>query len=197
MLQLVTEFSDVLTDVPGRTSIIEHEIKVISDDSIRSKPYSVPHALKDTIKTEIDQMLKMGMIEPIESPYASPIVIVKKKDGTNRFCIDYRKVNRITQFDAESIGNPEAIFVRLSKGKFFSKLDPSKGYWQIPMKKSSQLIAAFISPEGIFAFKFMPFGLVNAGATFCRMMRIVLRGLSDVEHFVDDILGIVSYGKVI
>lgn len=85
--------------------------------------------------------------------------------------------------------NPEEIFARLSKGKFFSKLDLSKGYWQIPMKTSSQLVTAFISSEGLFAFRFMPFGLVNAGATFCRMMRIVLRGLSDVENFVDDILG--------
>ena len=76
-----------------------------------------------------------------------------------------------------------------SKGKFLSKLDLSEKYKQIPMKKLSQLITAFISSEGLLAFKFMPFGLVNAGATFCRMMRIVLRGLSDVANFVDDILG--------
>lgn len=138
--QLVSKFSDVLTDLPGRTNITEHEIKLVSDDPVRSRPYAVPHALKDTIKAEMDNMLKMGIIEPVESPYASPIVIVKKKDGTNRFCIDYRKVNRVTQFDAEPIGNPEEIFARLSKGKFFSKLDLSKGYWQIPVKKSSQLL---------------------------------------------------------
>ena len=186
---LVSEFPDVLTDLPGRTNVIEHEIKLVSDDPVRSRPYAVPHALRDTIKTEIDSMLKMGIIEPVESPYASPIVIVKKKDGTNRFCIDYRKVNRVTQFDAEPIGNQEEIFARLSKGKFFSKLDLTKGYWQIPVKKSSQVVTAFISSEGLYAFKFMPFGLVNAGATFCRMMRIVLRGLLNVENFVDDILG--------
>ena len=129
-------------------------------------------------------MLKMGIIEPIESAYASPIVIVKKKDGTNRFCIDHRKVNRITQFDAEPIGNPEEIFARLSKGKFFSKFDHSKGNWQNPMKKSSQLITAFISSEGLFCFQIYAIWTCK-----CRMMRIVLRGLSDVENFVDDILG--------
>ena len=185
---LVREFSDVLTDLPGQTSVVEHEIKLISEEPVRSKPYPVPHALKDTIRAEIDSMLKMGIIVPIDSPYASPIVIVKKSDGTNRFCIDYRKLNRITRFDAEPIGNPDEIFAKLSKGKFFSKLDLSKGYWQIPVKKSSQLATAFISSEGLYAFKFMPFGLVNAGATFCRMMRILLRGISDVENFVDDIL---------
>lgn len=185
---LVSEYSDVLTDLPGKTTIIEHEIKLVSDNPVRSRPYSVPHALKDIVKSEIENMLRMGIIEQIESPYASPIVIVKKSDGTNRFCIDYRKLNRITRFDAEPIGNPDEIFARLSKGTYFSKLDLSKGYWQIPVKKCSQMATAFISSEGLYAFKFMPFGLVNAGATFCRMMRILLRGMQNVDNFVDDIL---------
>ena len=88
-------------------------------------------------------MLKMGVIVPIDSPYASPIVIVKKSDGTNRFCIHYRKLNRITRIDAEPIGNPDEIFAKLSKGKYFSKLDLSKGYWKIPVKKSSHFIHFF------------------------------------------------------
>ena len=133
-------------------------------------------------------MLKMGIIIPIDSPYASPVVNVKKSDGSNRFCIDYRKLNRITQFDAEPVGNPDEIFARLSKGRFFSKVDLSKGYWQIPVKRSSQPATAFITSEGLYAFQFMPFGLVNSGATFCRMMRTILRGIDNVENFVDDIL---------
>ena len=167
---LVREFPDVLTDLPGRTSVTEHEIKLTSDYPVRSKPYPVPHALKDTIKAEVDCMLKMEIITPIDSPYASPVVIVKKSDGSNRFCIDYRKLNRITQFDAEPIEYPDEIFFRLSKGRFFSKLDLSKGYWQIPVKRSSQSATAFITSEGLYAFQFMPFGLENSGATFCRMM---------------------------
>ena len=124
---LVREFSDVLTDLPGITSITEHEIKLMTDEPVRSKPYPVPHAMKDTMKSEIDSMLKLGIIVPIESPYASPVVMVKKPDGSNRFCIDYRKLNRITQFDAEPVGNPDEIFARLSKGRYFTKLDLSKG----------------------------------------------------------------------
>ena len=87
-----------------------------------------------------------------------------------------------------SPGSPGEIFAKLSKGRFFSKLDLSKGYWQIPVKKSSHLASAVISSEGLCAFKFMPFELVNSVATFCRMMRIILMGISDVENFVYDIL---------
>ena len=75
---LVREFSDVLTDLPCRTSITEHEIKLMTDEPVRSKPYPVPHAMKNTMKSEIDSMLKLGIIVPIESPYASPVVMVKK-----------------------------------------------------------------------------------------------------------------------
>ena len=79
-------------------------------------------------------MLQMGIIEHSDSPYASPFVIVKKSDGSNRFCVDYRKLNRITIFDAEPVGNADQIFTKLKKGKYFTKLDLTKGCWQIKMK---------------------------------------------------------------
>ena len=82
---LVSEYSDVLTDLPGKTTIIEHEIKLVSDNTVRSRPYSVPHALKDIVKSEIENMLRMGIIEQIESPYASPIVIEKNQTARTDF----------------------------------------------------------------------------------------------------------------
>lgn len=94
----------------------------------------------------------------------------------------------MTIFDAEPIGNPDAIFAKLTRGKFFSKIDLYKGYWQIRMKESSKLLTAFVTSEGLFAFKKMPFGLVNSGATFCRMMRVLLRGLEQTDNFVYDII---------
>ena len=120
---LVTEFKDVITDIPGSTDLIEHEIRLNSNEPVRSKPYTAPYALNQCIKDEIKSMLQMEMIELSSSPYASPVVIVKKTDGSNRFCIDYRKLNRITVFDAEPIGNPDVIFTRLGKSKYFTKLD--------------------------------------------------------------------------
>ena len=185
---LLSRFPDVFTDLPGTTDIVEHEIVVTTDKPIRSKPYPVPFSLKKEIKTEIYHMLEMGIIEPSNSPYASPVVLVKKPDGSYRFCCDFRKVNNVTVFDAEPIGNPEDLFVKMSGSKYFTKVDLSKGYWQIKMKENSKSLTAFVTPEGLFSFNKMPFGLVNSGATFCRMMRILLKGLKDTDNFVDDII---------
>ena len=185
---LILEFADVFTDVPGTTSIVEHEITVTSNQPVRSKQYPVPYSLKKDIKEEIDNMLKLEIIEPCNSPYASPVVMVKKPDGSYRFCCDFRKLNSITVFDAEPIGNPDEIFSKMAQSKYFTKIDLSKGYWQIKMKESSKPLTAFITTEGLFAFRKMPFGLVNSGATFCRMMRILLKGLENTDNFVDDII---------
>ena len=185
---LICEFPDVFTDVPGATDLVEHDIIVTSASPIRSKPYPVPFTLKKDIKSEIENMLKLDIIEPTNSPYASPVVMVRRSDGTYRFCCDFRKLNSITIFDAEPIGNPDEIFAKMAKGKFFTKIDLSKGYWQIKMKESSKPYTSFVTSEGLFAFKRMPFGLVNSGATFCRMMRGLLKGLDSTDNFVDDII---------
>ena len=186
--QLIAEYPDVFTDVPGTTNVVEHDIILTSDKPIRSKPYPVPFSLKEDIKKEINTMSKLDIIEPSNSPYASPVVLVKKHDGSYRFCCDFRKLNSVTVFDAEPIGNPEELFVKMADSKYFSKIDLSKGYWQIKMKTSSKHLTAFVTSEGLYAFKKMPFGLVNSEATFCRMMRILLKGLEDVDNFVDDII---------
>ena len=102
--------------------------------------------------------------------------------------MDYRKVNKLTVFDAEPMTNPEEIFSKMQKSKYFSKMDLSKGYWQVNMEDASKDMTSFITAEGLYRFRRMPFGLVNAGATFNRMMRKVLNGLEDVENFVDDII---------
>ena len=108
--ELLKEFSDVFSDVQGTTNIVEHEIKLTSSQPVRSKQYPVPYSLNKDIKEEIENMIKLDIIEPCNSPYASPVVMVRKTDGTYRFCCDFRKLNSITVFDAEPIGNPEEIF---------------------------------------------------------------------------------------
>lgn len=189
LLQLLQQYPDVLTDIPGDTNLAEHDIKLTSTEPVRSRPYPVPHAMRETVKEEIRKMLDMGIIYRVDSPYASPIVIVQKPgQKSSRFCIDYRKLNKITVFDSEPIGNADDIFAKLSKSKYLSKLDLAKGYWQIPVKEEYQKYTAFISTEGLFAFRKMPFGMVNAGATFCRMMRKLLQGMKEIENFVDDII---------
>ena len=186
--QLLGNFREVMTDLPGQTSLAQHDIKISSTEPIRSKPYPLPYALRDTVNKEVDDMLHMGIIEISDSPYASPIVLVKKRDGSNQFCVDFRKLNKVTVFDAEPIPSQEQIFAKLANDHFFTKLDLRKGYWQIPVKPEARDKTAFVSPNGLYQFRMMPFGLVNAPATFSRMMRTLLNGLSHVDNYIDDIL---------
>ncbi|XP_041470756.1 uncharacterized protein LOC121420251 [Lytechinus variegatus] len=186
--QILTEFQDTLTDLPGRTTLGHHDIKLTEDEPRRSKPYPIPHALRQTVKDEVQKMLALGVIEPSNSPFASPIVLVKKPDGSNRFCVDYRRLNQITVFDAEPIPDQEELFTKLSHARYFTKLDLSKGYWQVPMSESAKHLTAFLTPDGLFQFTMMPFGLVNAPATFSRLMRKALEGLHGTLNYIDDIL---------
>ena len=109
-------------------------------------------------------MVEADVIEPSMSPYSSPIVIVIKKDGSNRFCIDFRAINKVTVFYAETIPNAHDIYVQLSGCKYVSKFDLSKGYWQLPLDDAAKEITAFQTPLGLFQFRVMPFGLINASA---------------------------------
>lgn len=186
--RLIGNFKDVLTDLPGITNLGEHDIKLIDDKVVRLRPYPTPHALRDKVQDEIDSMVKMGIVEPSDSPFASPLVIVKKPDGSDRYCVDFRSLNAKTVFDAEPIPDQTEIFAKLANDRYFSKLDLSKGYWQIPMKEDCKKLTAFITHHGLYQFNTMPFGLVNAAATFSRVMRKLLKGLDYVDNYIDDIL---------
>ena len=138
------------------------------------------------MEAEIQEIIDLDVIEPSVSPYSSPVVLGPKKDGSVRFCIDFRIVKKVTEFDAEPIPNMEEVVNKMSGHKFFTKMDLSKGYWQVSLSERSKLLTAFETPRGLFQFKTMPFGLVNSGANFCRLVRIILSKLPNVDSFVDD-----------
>ncbi|XP_071487082.1 uncharacterized protein [Diadema antillarum] len=186
--ELLNEYKDVLSDLPGRTTLGEHHIKLKGNEHLKSKPYPIPHSLRDTVREEVKTMLSLGVIEPSESPIASPIVLVKKPDGSNRFCVDFRKLNKVTVFDAEPIPDQDELFTKVAHAKFFTKIDLSKGYWQVPMAAESKPLTAFLTPDGLFQFTMMPFGLVNAPASFSRLMRRLLDRLGGTVNYIDDIL---------
>ena len=183
---LIEQYPDVLTSVPGRTDLIQHDIKLSTSEPIRSKGYPVPFKARDVMNSEIKEMLELGVIEKSVSPYSSPVVLVPKKDGSVRFCIDFRKLNKVTEFNAEPMPNMEEVINRMSGNKFFTRMDCSKGYWQVCLPDNCKHLTAFEIPQGLFQFKTMPFGLVNSGATFCRLMRQVLANVPNVDSFVDD-----------
>jgi hypothetical protein len=125
-MSLLEEYQDIFTEAPGTTHLEEHKIELTTTDPIRVRPYPVPYAKRKDVQEEIQKMLDAGVIEPSSSPYTAPVVMVKKKDGTNRFCIDFRLLNMVTRFDMEPIVNPEYILTRLGDDQLF---DLSKGYY--------------------------------------------------------------------
>ena len=135
--QLLSEFQDVLSDIPGRTDIAHHEIRT-NARPIRLPPYRLPQAMKDTLQQEIKEMLKHKIIEPSKSEWASPVILVPKKDGTKRLCIDFRKLNSVSEADPYPIPRVDELIDRLGKAKFITTLDLTKGYWQIPVAPESQ-----------------------------------------------------------
>jgi len=188
--KLVWRFEDILTDLPLCTTLDVCEIHTESETPVRTRQYPLPHSQHEVIANEVQSMVKMGVIERASSPYSSPIVLVKKKDGAVRFCVDFRKLNRHVIFDAEPMPDIEYLFSKLSGARYLSKIDLAKGYWQIPMKDSDKAKTAFTTPQGQFQWKVMPFGLKTAGAIFSRMMRKLLAPLQlpEVDNFMDDLM---------
>ena len=121
-------------------------------------------------------MINTGIVREFNSPYASPMVVVKKKDGYHRICVDYRKLNRITVTNPESMTTVENLFQKLGQCQFFSKIDLSKGYWQIPVADEDIHKTAFVTGDGCYEFLRMP-----SEATLVRGMRKLLHGLDHVD----------------
>ena len=110
------------------------------------------HAMRETLDKEIESVLSMGVIEPSSTAYSSLVVMVKKPDGSNRVCIDYRKLNSVTVFDPEPMPTAEDIFAKLAGDRFFSKFDLSKGYWQVPVREEDRDLTTFLCHRGLFRF---------------------------------------------
>ena len=182
------QYTDVLTSDPGKFNLgVEHEVKLESDKPVFIKQYPLPFQALQTIEKEVMTMLNLGVIEPSRSSYSAPVVLVKKPDGSMRFCCDYRMLNKVTISDAEPIPDHDSLFAQVSSAKFFTKVDLSKGYWQILVKEEDRHKTAFQTHLGLFQWVRMPFGLATAPATFARAMRELKLGPNAINFF-DDIL---------
>jgi len=182
----LSEYKEIFSDVPTVTNLIKHHFEVTQREPVRCKPYPTPYKLQKVVDEEVDKMLKMGIIERSKAPYASPLVLVKKSDGSYRVCVNFRELNRITVFDPEPMMSPDDIFPRnprLSGRKFYSAFDFSKGYWAIPMGEESTDYPTFICSSGLMRFKVMPFGMVNSGQTYNRMIRKLLTGATNLQSY--------------
>ncbi|XP_070571314.1 uncharacterized protein [Ptychodera flava] len=186
--KLLYEYQDIFSDVPGRTSLAKHSIITTSQQPIHQKPYRHPPAIKDKVREEVQKMLSANIIQSSCSPWASPIVMVPKKDHTIRFCVDYRRLNQITQFDAYPMARIDEILDEIGRSKFISSLDLTKGYWQIPLDDDSRAKSAFITPFGLYEYLVMPFGMQNAPATFQRLIDSIFSECQDyAKSYFDDV----------
>lgn len=109
ILELVSTFSDIFTDKPGRTSLIKHNITLRDYKPVRGRPYPLPYATRNKVEGEVKKMLEAGIIDRSSSDYCAPLVLVTKPDGAVRFCVNYKKLNSITKFDNEPMTQPDNI----------------------------------------------------------------------------------------
>ncbi|XP_078243510.1 uncharacterized protein LOC144587340 [Pogona vitticeps] len=185
---LLSKYQQVFSNKPGIVKGVMHRIHTGDAPPQAVSPYRVTGPYRDKVRKELDEMLRENIIVPSSSPWSSPIVLVDKPDGSIRFCVDYRKLNRVTTPDAYPMPRLDNLIETIGGCRFISPLDLVKGYWQLRIDPRDQEKTAFCSPFGLYEFRVLSFGLRNAPATFQRLMDQTLAGLSDFTvAYIDDI----------
>lgn len=187
---LLLRFRSTFEKKLGCTDITTHTIVTGDADPIRQRPYRSSGTEHATIEKHVKEMLADGVIEPSQSPWASPVVLVAKKDGNLRFCVDYRKLNAVTRKDSYPLPRIDETLDQLGQAKYFTTMDLASGYWQVAMDSLDRDKTAFVTRSGLYQYLVMPFGLTNAPSTFQRLMNLVLAGLT-WKHclvYIDDII---------
>ena len=178
----------------GETDLVEMEISTGNVEPVRQGMRRMPFAVWSEVAKQLEAMQSSGVIQPSKSPWARTVVMVRKRDGTHRFCVDYRKLNAVTKADVFPLPRIDDLLDQLGQAKYFSLVDLASGYWQIRMSEESKEKTVFVTPQGLFEFCVMPFGLTNAPSVFQRLMTRVLMGLNPtngpdfVTVYIDDVL---------
>ncbi|UYV63913.1 K02A2.6-like [Cordylochernes scorpioides] len=174
----------------GRTDLVQHKIYTGNARPVRQPPRRVPMAKRDEVVGLLHKLKQDGVIEESNSPWSSPVVLVTKKDGSTRFCVDYRKLNEVTKKDSYPLPRIDDTLTTLAGSSWFSTLDLKSGYWQVGVHPADREKTAFSTGNGLYQFTVMPFGLCNAPATFERLMELVLRGLTwkTCLVYLDDVM---------
>lgn len=191
--QLIAANADVFAlsdDELGHSDLVQHHVDTGSSPPIKQPVRRVPFFYRDKIANMVERMEQLGVIRKSGSAWSSPVVLIPKKDGSYRFCVDYRKLNSVTNKDVYPLPRIDDILDTLSGARYFSTLDLASGYWQIELDPSTSAKSAFVTHQGLHEFVRMPFGMCNAPATFQRLMEVVLAGLlwKNCFVYIDDVL---------
>ena len=179
--EMLKSYADVFSSGKfdmGRTTLVAHHIDTGESQPVKQRLRKQAWAHQEVIATERKELSEADLVTEYNGPWCSNVVIVTKKDGSPRFCIDYRKLNELTKKDAYPLPSIEVCLDALAGSRYFSTFDLRSGYHQIPMDQESIEKTAFVTREGTYAFKVMPFGLCNAGATFQRLMDLLMAGIT-------------------
>ena len=161
----------------GCCKVTQHTINVNGAKPIHQRARPNAWKERELIQEQVEKMKRQGVVEDSDSPWSSPVVLVKKKTGEWRFCVDYRKLNEVTVKDVYSLPKIDETLARLEGSKYFSIMDLQSGYHQIPLHPEDRQKTAFITADVLYQFKVLPFGLRNAPSTFQKTMEVVLAGL--------------------
>jgi len=178
---LLKRYSDVFSKNEldlRETPLAKHPIDTGDARPIKKTLRKQPFHQLEKIDEHVKEMIRAGVVEPSNSPWTSNLVVVKKKDGSLRYCVDCRKINSVTRRDVYPLPRIDACLYALSGAKLFSAFDLRNSYHQVPMHEDDANKTTFIVGTGTYRFKRVPFGLCNAGSTFQRVMDLALNGLS-------------------
>ena len=188
--QLIHEYEHLFPDIPTRTDKIYHDVIVEDSKPIKQHPYRMNPLKQKYLQDEVKYLLENDFIEPSQSNYSSPCILVPKSNGTYRMCTDYRKVNSVTKTDSFPIRIIDDCIDKVGNSKYMyvTKFDLLKGFWQVPLTDRAKEVSAFATPNGLYQYKVMPFGMKNSPATFQRLVNNVICGLDGCDAYIDDVI---------
>ena len=184
--QLIHGYEDLFPDIPTRTDKIYHDVNVEDSQPVKQQPYRMNPTKQKYLKEEIQYLLDNDFIEPSQSEWSSPCILVPKPDGTYLMCTDYRKVNNLSKKDTFPIPRMDDCIDKIGNSKYITKFDLLKGFWQILLTERTKQISAFVTPDGLYHNKVMPFGMKKSPATFQRLINTIIAGIEHCEAYSDD-----------
>jgi transposase InsO family protein len=190
VLKILAKYPEVITNRMGQTPLVEHHIETGDARPIYGARFRKSPAEVEEIQRQVDQLLEKGVVRESDSPWAAPVVLARKSDGTWRFCVDYRRLNAVTQRDSYPLPRIDATLDRLGGGQYFTTMDLLSGFWQVPVREADRNKTAFCTTSGLYEWNCMPMGLINSPATFQRLMDRVLGKLryTFALVYLDDIM---------